>query len=689
MKSLYPLTASLASTTLLSIAIAPGQAQTVVPTAPVSDPLVQSKSVQVAPSQRTPKGSVTVDAIPMPEFSPSPQTSPQPATPTPPAVAEPRVQVAEVVVCGATGELLDEIYNVVQIKPGMSVTRSQLQADLDAIGKTGYFRSVRAEPQDTPLGVRVTFVVEPNPVLRSVQVQNNQVLPAEVVNASFADQYGKVLNLRQLEAGIQKLNQWYQTNGYVLAQVVGEPQLNADGAVVLDVVEGTIEAVQIKFLNEKGEDKDAQGKPIQGRTRDFVITREMQLKPRTIFSQTQAQQDLQRVFRLGLFDDVKLSLSPGQDPRKAIVVVNVAERKNFAISPNVGYGSTSGLYAGGNFQANNLGGNNQKLSGEVQWSQRGLQFDANFTDPWIGGDPNRTAYTVNGFKRESIPLVFDGGTTEVTLPNGDRPRVDRTGGGVTFSRPLSETPLGKPEWSATAGLQYQRVAIRDGDGDLSPQDERGNPLSFSGSGKDDLLTASLGVVQDRRNDPLRPTQGSLLRLSTEQSVPIGEGNILFNRLRGSYSLFLPTSLTKFTSGCRQQTPTAAECPQAFAFNVQAGTVIGDLPPYEAFSLGGSNSVRGYGEGDVGSARSFAQISAEYRFPIVSIVNGALFVDAATDFGSGSSVPGDPAGERDKPGIGLGYGLGLRVQSPIGPVRVDFGLNDQGDSRFQFGIGERF
>jgi outer membrane protein insertion porin family len=415
----------------------------------------------------------------------------------------------------------------------------------------------------------------------------------------------------------------------------------------------------------------------------------MQLKPRTIFSQTQAQQDLQRVFRLGLFDDVKLSLSPGQDPRKAIVVVNVAERKNFAISPNVGYGSTSGLYAGGNFQANNLGGNNQKLSGEVQWSQRGLQFDANFTDPWIGGDPNRTAYTVNGFKRESIPLVFDGGTTEVTLPNGDRPRVDRTGGGVTFSRPLSETPLGKPEWSATAGLQYQRVAIRDGDGDLSPQDERGNPLSFSGSGKDDLLTASLGVVQDRRNDPLRPTQGSLLRLSTEQSVPIGEGNILFNRLRGSYSLFLPTSLTKFTSGCRQQTPTAAECPQAFAFNVQAGTVIGDLPPYEAFSLGGSNSVRGYGEGDVGSARSFAQISAEYRFPIVSIVNGALFVDAATDFGSGSSVPGDPAGERGKPGIGLGYGLGLRVQSPIGPVRVDFGLNDQGDSRFQFGIGERF
>jgi outer membrane protein insertion porin family len=211
----------------------------------------------------------------------------------------------------------------------------------------------------------------------------------------------------------------------------------------------------------------------------------------------------------------------------------------------------------------------------------------------------------------------------------------------------------------------------------------GNDLSFSGSGNDDLLTLQFGAVRDLRNNPLRPTSGSLLRLGVEQSVPIGSGSILLNRIRGSYSFYIPVHFTNFTKG-----------PQALAFNVQGGTVFGDLPPYEAFSLGGSNSVRGYDEGDVGSGRSFVQATAEYRFPVFSIsrattVDGALFVDFASDLGTGNDVPGDPAGVRGKPGSGFGYGVGVRVQSPLGPIRVDYGINDEGDSRIHFGIGERF
>jgi len=48
---------------------------------------------------------------------------------------------------------------------------------------------------------------------------------------------------------------------------------------------------------------------------------------------------------------------------------------------------------------------------------------------------------------------------------------------------LSRNPLAKSEWTASAGLQYQRISIRDGDGDLSPEDERGNELSFSEKAK--------------------------------------------------------------------------------------------------------------------------------------------------------------------------------------------------------------
>lgn len=645
------------------------------------------------PSPSTPAPETTPIA---PEATPTtPQTTPTaPATPTPdPSTAvpeeEPRVLVGEVVVEGAEGPIQEEVYRVIRTQPGRTTTRTLLQEDINAIFGTGYFSNVRAVPTDTPLGVRVTFEVQLNPVLQRVQLDGSTLLPEPVIADAFGEQYGKVLNLVDLQEGIKKVNKWYQDNGYVLAQVVDSPQVSPEGVVTLQVAEGVVENIQVRFTNKDGEDQDAKGNPIRGRTRDFIVTREFQLKPGQIFNRTIVERDLQRVFGLGIFDDVKLSLSPGQDPRKVVVVANVVEKNSGSIAAGAGISSASGLFGTVSYQQQNLGGNNQKLGAEVQLGQRELLFDLNFTDPWIAGDPFRTSYTVNLFRRQTISLIFDGGEPDINLPDGDTPRVVRTGGGISFSRPLNGNPYVRSEWAASLGLQYQRVRINDRDGDLSPVDELGNSLSFSGTGRDDLFTVQFGVVRDRRNDLLRPTAGSLLRIGTEQSVPIGTGNIFFNRLRGSYSFYVPTRILRLTKACQDPKSRPADCPQAFAFNIQGGTVLGDLPPYEAFALGGSNSVRGYDEGDLGSAKTFLQATVEYRFPVFSVISGALFVDAATDFGSGEDVIGNPAGVRGKPGQGIGYGLGLRIQSPLGPIRIDYGLNDSGDSQFHFGIGERF
>jgi len=164
----------------------------------------------------------------------------------------------------------------------------------------------------------------------------------------------------------------------------------------------------------------------------------------------------------------------------------------------------------------------------------------------------------------------------------------------------------------------------------------------------------------------------------DQSVPVGEADIIFNRVNGSYTQYVPMELFGFTSG-----------DQTLVFNLQGGTVIGDLPAYEAFSLGGGSSVRGYQSGEVGAGRSYLQATAEYRFPVFTWLGGRIFADYATDLGSGDTVTGEPGEVRDKPGSGLGYGVGVRVRSPFGPVQVDFGLNDQGDSQVHFGVGERF
>jgi outer membrane protein insertion porin family len=607
-----------------------------------------------------------------PQTTPSPSPTPGQQPPAEPSAEEPRVLVSEVAVSGAEGDLQTVVYDAIQTQAGRTTTRSQLQEDINAIFATGFFSNVRAVPEDTPLGVRVTFVVLPNPVLQGVRVQGNQVLPQEVVDQAFADQYGQILNLRDFQTGIEALNQWYQDNGYVLAQVVGAPQVSEDGTVTLEVAEGVIEDIQVRFLNKDGEATDEEGNPINGRTREFIITREFESQPGDVFNRNQIQEDLQRAFGLGIFEDVRVSLNPGQDPRQVDVVVNVIERNTGSLGAGLGFSSASGLFGTVSYQEQNLGGNNQRLGAEFSLGERELLFDVSFTDPWIAGDPYRTSYTVNAFNRRSISLIFDGGDEEVSLPNGDRPRVNRLGGGVSFSRPVGEG------WRFSLGGQYQHVTLQDSDGDRAPEDELGNDLSFSGSGADDLFLVQFAAVRDRRNDPLAPTSGSLLRISTDQSLPFGQGSILLNRLRASYSYYIPVDFTNFKEG-----------PEALAFNIQAGTVLGDLPPYEAFSLGGTDSVRGYDSGELGSGRSFVQATVEYRFPIFAIVGGALFADFGTDLGTADDVPGSPAEIREKPGSGFGVGLGVRIQSPLGPLRVDYAVNDDGDSRIHFGIGERF
>ncbi|NEO26571.1 MAG: BamA/TamA family outer membrane protein, partial [Kamptonema sp. SIO4C4] len=637
------------------------------PTSPASLP-----NDSLAQNVPTPPPTDTDNDLSLPDFDTPSETSqpgdsplgdPIPSQPE----SEPQVLVAEVVVEGEnlTPELESLVYNTIDTQPGRTTTRAQLQEDVNAVFATGYFSNVRQVPEDTPLGVRITFVVDVNPVLEEVVVQTipenaEQVIPQSQVEQIFGENYGEVLNLRDLQEDVVELNEWYQQEGYDLAQVVGSPQVSDNGVVQLTVAEGVIEDLEVTFFNTEDQEVD-------GRTREFIITREMQLEPGTVFNRETAQADLQRVFGLGLFEDARLSFSPGENPAQVVVNVEVIEGSTGSLAAGAGVSSASGFFGTLSYQQQNVGGNDQDLTAEVQVGTRDFLFDISFTDPWIAGDPYRTSYTLNAFRRQSISLIFDEGDPEpgedeIRLPNGDRPRVVRTGGGITFTRPLVDDPFSQPEWTLSAGFRYQGVEIRDSDGNISPRDELGNLLSFNPNGQDTLTMLQFGAVRDRRNSVLQPTTGSLLRLSVDQTLPIGAGQITFSRLRGSYSYYLPVDWVNFT-----EDPDAAE---TLAFNLQAGTILGDLPPYEAFSIGGSNSVRGYEEGDVGSGRSYFQATAEYRFPIFSFINGALFVDYGTDLGTGDNVPGNPAGVRGKPGDGLGYGVGVRIQSPLNPNRAE-------------------
>lgn len=600
-----------------------------------------------------------------------------------PAAAEPRVLVAEVVVDGVNEELKDIVYATIATEPGRTTTKTQLQEDVNAVYATGFFQNVEVTPGDTPLGVRITFDVESNPILRDVNIKtvsqddNVGVLPAKKVDEFFGANYGRILNLRDLQQGIIKVNEWYGKNGYQLAQVVGAPQVSPEGDVTLVVAEGIIEDIKVRYFDENDE-------PIKGKTREFIVTREVELAPGDVFNRDTASKDLQRIYGLGIFEDARFSFSPGEDPSKVVVNIDVVEGSSGSVAAGAGFSSDSGLFGTASYQQKNFGGNNQTLGTEIQLGDDSLLFDLNFTDPWIAGSDSRTSYTVNAFRRRSISLVFNGDEDINTDNGGDSPRIVRTGAGINFARPLPADPFKKRDWTLSTGLKYQRVEVKNSDGEISPlsRDESDDgiddrfKLAAGDDGTDDLLSLSFNATRDRRNNPLQPTKGSILRVGTEQTIPID--GIFFNRVRANYSQYLPINIIPFGGEN-----------EALAFNVQVGTIVGDLPPYEAFILGGSNSVRGFGDGEVGSGKSFFQATAEYRFPIFKIVGGALFFDYGSALGSENDVPGSPTEKRDLPGSGFGYGLGARVQSPVGTIRVDYAISDDGENQIQFGIGEKF
>jgi len=646
--------------------------------APAKQEIAQAPTPQPTPPPTTTEEPPTQPSTPTPPTPPntSPTFNRPSTTPPPAATTETQVLVGEVAIKTPEGqpplppELEQRIYDAIATKPGRTVTRTQLQSDINAIFATGFFSNVQAEPEDTDIGVRVTFFVLPNPVLKSVNTEGTKVLEAGVIDRIFGSQIGKITNLKDIQSGVKELEKYYQDKGYVLAQIV-DIKATPEGNINLVVSEGVIENIKVAFINEDGKTVDKEGKPVTGTTRDFIITRELTIKEGEIFNKNTVQGDLQKVFALGLFEDLNIGLAPGTDPRKVIVTVNVKERNTGSIAAGAGLSSSTGLFGTVSFQQQNLGGNNQKLGLDIQVGERELLFDLNFTDPWLAGDPYRTSFTTNIFNRSLFSYIFD---TPIGIgPDNVSPRINRLGTGFSFSRPLG------PATTASLGLRYERVSITNSNNnEVSPIDSLGNPLSASGTGQDDLLLLQFAYATDQRDNPIKPSSGSVFRIATEQSIPIGLGSVFLNRVRASYSYFIPVNFLNFSEGT-----------QALAFNVQAGTVFGTLPPYEAFQLGGSNSVRGWDEGKIGSGRSFGIFSAEYRFPVFNIVGGVLFFDYGNDLGSASAVPGNPAGARNKPGNGAGYGVGVRVQSPLGSIRVDYGIGSNGGTQFSFGLGEKF
>lgn len=315
----------------------------------------------------------------------------------------------------------------------------------------------------------------------------------------------------------------------------------------------------------------------------------------------------------------------------------------------------------------------------VEGGEHIVAFDLGYTQ--LNESP-RSGFGVNFFNQRSFFPAFRGGDRDVDLPNGDTPWIHRLGGGAEVFLPIGD------EIDSALGVNYQRVSVRDDvfDDDVYAEDEFGNDLTVDSDGIDDLLSFNFVAYRDTRNAGTASTEGNILRFGATQGFTLGSDSVAFTRFGANFVQYIPLNLFGFSAG-----------PRTLVLNIQGGHIFGDVPPYEAFNIGGTRSVRGFSGGGVGTGRSFMIAVAEYRFPIATLdifsqeidLRGALFVDFGTDFGTGDDVIGEPAEARDKPGTGLGFGVGLQAELPIGFGRLEFAITDNDESEVIATIGDRF
>lgn len=547
-----------------------------------------------------------------------------------------------------------EIAAALKTKPGMQFTEAGLSEDLSAIYDLGWFYDLRPEFKTVPEGVQVIYHVMENPVYQKTDVEGNTVLNKQRVASFFDLEQGKIANLKDINKCVQKLEEEYRSNGYILARVT-DVHMEKDGTLKVAVNEGIVEGFKVKG-NVK--------------TKDYVVTREMKLKKGEPFNAKAARRSMQRVYNLGYFEDVNIKLNPGREPNGVEVEISVVEMNTGTFGIGAGYSNADGFVGMVSIGDKNFRGIGDKIN--LRWEFGGednKNYDFSYTRPWL--DDKETSATINLYditneyadynidgdeiarydkKRRGQEITFSRRTHNefvsnyITIKNRDdiyKGPADGYEGDENqyYEKKFEQSPHFKKEWMPQ-----------------TPEERRKENFGVTRS-------ITFGRVYDSRDNVYDPHEGKRIGYSVEWAGGMG----------GDFDF------TKWTADWRYYFRAGGE--SVWALNLGAGYASGDMPLSQRFTMGGSDTLRGY-EDDQFRGNSMLKATLEYRFPIVKKVQGVLFTD------NGYAWDKRHEDEFDMGLLKNSYGVGLRINSPLGPVKLDYGYGEDG-GKFHFSFGGQF
>jgi outer membrane protein insertion porin family len=532
------------------------------------------------------------------------------------------------------------------MRVGDAVNMAYIRHDLNVIGSTGIFSTVKPSFTNVPEGVMLNYTVQMNPVVNGIEITGNQSLSDGDIKKLITITPGSVLNTSIVSRDIAAINTTYNNAGYMLNRV-SEVSLDEKGILHIGISE-----VHVEDISLRGNTK----------TRDKVILRELRFKKGDVFNREVASRSIQRVYNTGYFEDVNVRLLPGQkNAQDVIVEIDVVEQKTGTVTIGAGYSDSDGLVGILGLSETNLRGTGDKVS--IQWEFGGetnsnKNYIFSYTHPWLNDQGDSIGFSL--FDRENDYNDYDENGDE----KADYDRQTR-GFNITYGRVRSEyvsdfvtleTKETKyKDWNS--GLNYPELS-------KDPDHPEYHDYMDDNFGRTNSLRWS--HVFDNRDNVFDPTRGKRLSFT---GVWAGNG------LGGDFDYF------KFIVENRLYYKVGHA--HVIAVRLMGGIADGDMPYNDLFTLGGADNLRGYEDDEFRGDKMYLG-TIEYRYPIAKKVQGVFFVDAGNAWGGTDKVPW----YHDKDELHVAGGLGFRVTTPIGPIRLDYGVGDEG-GKFHFSFGGKF
>lgn len=533
-----------------------------------------------------------------------------------------------------------EIESELKSKVGTKVSTENIDADVETVSKIGTFSQIIPDFTNVPEGVKLNYRLVSNPVVKSVEFEGNSVFTDAQLNSVMQVQPGSVLNVAQVNRKIKEIEDIYLKQGFLLVNI-SDVYINAEGKLRIKINEGNVEKITI-VGNEK--------------TKDNVIKRELRFMEGQPFNKFLANRSIERLYNLGFFEDVNMRLLPGTTEHTVTVEIGVVEQKTGVITVGAGYSKSDGFVGVVEVGETNFRGTGDKVNfhWEFGGSGKGKNYQVSYTKPWINKNGDSAGFSIYNRLYKYVDYNAKGqGVAQYDKR--------RKGWNITWGRVSDEYRTNYLNIESSSDRIQGDVQLLNGI--AGAEASKWKEAIRKSTGRTNSITFT--HVYDSRDNFFNATKGKRISVSAQWG---GHG------LGGDFDFYKVSGEGRFYKGLRNG--------HTLALRVMGGYIHGNIAYGNLFSLGGSNTLRGYEDEQFKGKKMYAA-TLEYRFPIAKKIQGVVFTDVGSAWDVGGSMPW----YADSRSINYAYGVGVRLQTPIGPIRLDYGHGDQ--NKFHFSFGTQF